>query len=46
MLEKRLRDQAFLNGGIKITLIDERDDEITEQVMHLSLIHISEPTRP
>ncbi|HIV62329.1 MAG TPA: DNA topoisomerase (ATP-hydrolyzing) subunit B [Candidatus Butyricicoccus avistercoris] len=34
VLEKRLRDQAFLNGGIKITLIDERDDEITEQVMH------------
>lgn len=34
VLEKRLRDQAFLNGGIKITLIDERDDEITKQVMH------------
>ena len=34
VLEKRLREQAFLNAGLKITLRDERDDEPTEDVMH------------
>lgn len=35
VLEKRLREQAFLNGGIRITLRDERDPEdIQEDVMH------------
>ncbi len=33
-LEKRLRDQAFLNAGIKITLMDERDEDVREEVMH------------
>ena len=36
ILANRLQEQAFLNGGIKITLRDERDpdDEIREDVMH------------
>ena len=35
VLEKRLREQAFLNGGIRITLRDEREPEdIQEDVMH------------
>ena len=34
VLEKRLREQAFLNAGLRITLRDERDDEATEDIMH------------
>ncbi|MEA5050725.1 MAG: DNA topoisomerase (ATP-hydrolyzing) subunit B [Oscillospiraceae bacterium] len=33
-LERRLREQAFLNAGIRIILIDERGDEPVEEVMH------------
>ncbi|NLL63001.1 MAG: DNA topoisomerase (ATP-hydrolyzing) subunit B [Ruminococcaceae bacterium] len=32
VLEKRLREQAFLNAGLKITLTDTRYDEINEKV--------------
>ena len=36
ILANRLQEQAFLNGGVKITLRDERDpdDEPREDVMH------------
>ena len=34
VLEKRLREQAFLNGGIRITLRDEREEDVQEDVMH------------
>lgn len=34
ILEKRLRDQAFLNAGLEIVLIDERGDEAVEEHMH------------
>lgn len=33
-LANRLRDLAFLNKGLKITLRDEREDEIQEEVFH------------
>ena len=34
VLLKRLRESAFLNAGIRITLRDEREDEPTEDVLH------------
>lgn len=34
ILSQRLRELAFLNKGINITLIDEREDEIKEEVYH------------
>ena len=33
-LETRLREQAFLNAGIRIVLHDERGDEPVEEIMH------------
>ncbi|EGT3605826.1 DNA topoisomerase (ATP-hydrolyzing) subunit B [Clostridium perfringens] len=34
ILSQRLRELAFLNKGINITLIDEREDEAKEEVYH------------
>ena len=34
ILSQRLRELAFLNKGIIITLIDEREDEVKEEVYH------------
>lgn len=34
VLLKRMREAAFLNAGIRITLRDEREDEIREDIMH------------
>lgn len=34
ILLSRMREQAFLNGGLKIILRDERTDEIIENVLH------------
>lgn len=34
VLLSRMREQAFLNGGIKIILRDERPQEIVENVLH------------
>ncbi len=34
VLLQRLREQGFLNAGIHITLRDEREDELREDVMH------------
>ncbi|MGG5463371.1 DNA topoisomerase (ATP-hydrolyzing) subunit B [Clostridium sp. B9] len=34
ILSQRLRELAFLNKGINITLIDEREDEVKEECYH------------
>lgn len=34
ILSQRFRELAFLNKGINITLIDEREDEVKEEVYH------------
>ena len=34
ILKNRLREMAFLNKGIRITLTDERTDPVTERVYH------------
>ena len=34
ILANRMREQAFLNGGIRIVLRDEREDEIVENEFH------------
>jgi len=34
VLEKRMREQAFLNAGLRITLRDERGEEPIEESMH------------
>ncbi|MCL1829837.1 MAG: DNA topoisomerase (ATP-hydrolyzing) subunit B [Oscillospiraceae bacterium] len=33
-LENRMREQAFLNAGLQISLIDQRTDEVTVEKMH------------
>ena len=33
-LESRLREQAFLNAGLKITFTDLRDDPVRKEVLH------------
>ncbi len=34
ILETRMREQAFLNAGLKITLTDEREEEVIIEDMH------------
>jgi DNA gyrase subunit B len=34
VLLKRLREQAFLNAGIKIIFTDSRSDEIVSETLH------------